>query len=106
MSNREFRAHDETAHKRWEVDWEEWLVARGFEADGSDISSTSFTLTTTGTATITFQDRLQAVARVWINNVTFGEKVTVNALIQMPSPGGGAPVVVDTFRFEIRGTRE
>ena len=105
-SSYEVRAHDPAAHKRWEVDWSDWLTARGFLEDGSEIVSTNFTLDLEGGSTtqITFQDLSGAVARVWINGISLNEEVLVIAEITMPQPDVSAPNVQDRFRFKLRGT--
>jgi len=95
------RAHDPDSHKGWQVDWCDWLEARGFAVDGSTIVATSFTVP--APATETFDDRSGSVSRVWIEDVPEGETIEVQAHISMPSPGGGAPLITDTFTFKLRG---
>lgn len=95
---------DPDAHAGYTVDWADWLKARGFLVDGSEIVSTAFTVA--APATKTFEDRLGAVARVWVNGVPKSTNVLVTCTITMPKPDPSAPEVTDQFSFEIRGSEK
>lgn len=93
---------DPDSHLFYDVDWGEWLTARGFLVDGSEIVTTAFVVDSP--ATKTFENRTLAVARVWVKEVPIGADVNVTCTITMPEPDAGAGVVTDDFTFCLRGS--
>jgi len=94
---------DPDSHLFYDVDWGEWLTARGFLVDGSQIVSTVFVVTG---ATKSFENRTLAVARVWVKDVIIATDVTVTCTISLPEPDPGAGLVTDDFTFCIRGSQK
>lgn len=95
---------DPNSHLFYDVDWSEWLTARGFLADGSQITSTAFVVEAPGTKT--FENRTGAVARVWVKDVPKAEDVNVTCTISMPEPDPMAGLVTDDFTFCLRGSEK
>lgn len=97
------RSQDVDAHKFWDVDWSDWLVKRGFLADGSEI--TGFTVDVDASATKTFEQQLAGtpIIRVWVKDVPLGVEIKVKVTIQLPEPDPGAGPVTDDFVFKLKG---
>ncbi len=96
---------DPDAHVFYDVDWEDWLVARGFLADGSEIVSITW-LEDGGAFAVTnktFQALTGAVARVWIKGVPKGTTVLITSRVTMPEPDAGAGAVTNDFSFKVKG---
>lgn len=94
---------DTDAHLSWGIDWEDWLVARGFLANGSQIEGVTWAITPSG-PTLTHNTLVLAISKAWVDGVTKGTKYTLEATIQMPEPTGGQPKVIDQRSIEITGT--
>jgi hypothetical protein len=95
---------DVDAHLSWGIDWEDWLTARGYLADGSQVESVTWAITPAG-PTITHTLLSSAISKAWIDGVlTAGTKYTLEATIQMPEPTGGQPKVIDQRSIEITAT--
>jgi hypothetical protein len=104
MSAKLIVGQDVDAHLFYDVDWECWLTARGFLADGSQISSVGFTVD--APATKTFEEVNAAVARVGVSGVPLNTNIKVVARITMPEPSVGAGSLIDDFTFILRGTEK
>lgn len=96
-------SQDADAHLSWGIDWEDWLTARGYLADGSQIESVTWTILPTGPV-LTHTLLTAAVSKVWVDTLAKGTKYTLEGTIQMPEPTGGQPKVIDVRSIEITGT--
>lgn len=94
-------SQDPDTHAGYQVNWADWLTARGFLVTGAEIVSTSFVVE--APATKTFEDRVGALAMVWVNGVPDATDVLVTCTITMPKPDPSAPNITDQFSFIIRG---
>ena len=92
---------DPDAHKFYDIDWECWLTARGFLADGSEIIGVVHTVD--APAVKTFEALTGAISRVWVKSVPIHVSIKVKVTISMPEPTGGAGNVTDDFTFILKG---
>ena len=104
MSARIIIAQDPDAHKFYDIDWECWLTARGFLADGSEIISVVHTVD--APAIKSHEALNDALSRVWVKSVPIKAKINVRARITLPEPTGGAGNVTDDFTFVLKGTEQ
>ncbi len=95
---------DPQAHVFYDVDWTDWLTARGFLANGSEITSAPFTVA--APATLSFEVLNGAVARVYIKDVPLNGSIEVISTINMPEPDPGAGLVTDQVTFTIKGKQK
>lgn len=94
-------SQDVDAHVFYEVDWLDWLTARGFLADGSEIVSLVATVEAPGA--LTFEQTAVTVHRIWVDNPPKNNSIKVTSTITMPEPNVGAGVVTDQFTFKVKG---
>ncbi len=103
-SSNEIVQQDPDAHSRYEVDWEDWLVNRGYLADGSQIDSIVWKVPSP--LVLSFQSLTGAIARVFIKNVPNAQTFTITSTINMPEPSLGVGIETDDFSFRVRGNNK
>ena len=95
-------AQDPDDKSFYDVDFCNWLSARGFPIDGSTIDSITFVVA--APATKTFETKVGAVGRVGVSGVSLNTNVLITATIVMPEVFSGGGTIEADFSFTLRGT--